>query len=134
MNRNVTAALAPTQRSAVTNGRRMFVDGDGNSAWTRRYKDLVASHVSDLGGPDGGLSEAQLSLVRRVSAIEIELEQMEGRLSKGEEVDLDVYGRASGHLSRMLKMLGIQRTARDVTPTLSEYLAAKAREKEAAGG
>jgi hypothetical protein len=69
-------------RSAVTSGRKLFVDGDPNSAWSRRYHDLVGGHVSDLGGKDR-LSEAQLSLIRRASAIELELEQMEGQLSMG---------------------------------------------------
>src|SRR5215813_6447696 len=91
----------PRIRSAVTNGRRLFVDGDGNSAWSRRYRDLVTGHISDMGGPDC-LSEAQLSLIRRASAIECELEQMEGRLSMGEPVDIDVFARVTGHLRRTL--------------------------------
>lgn len=46
-------------RSKVTNGRRVFaIGGDGNSVWTRRWKDLVEMHASDLGGADY-LSEAQ---------------------------------------------------------------------------
>src|SRR5262245_14734146 len=93
--RERTAARAPRQRSAVTNGRRLFVEGDGNSAWSRRYRDLIAGHVSDLGGRDV-LSEAQLSLVRRASAIEVELEQAEGKLSLGQDVDLDAYARVAG--------------------------------------
>src|SRR5262249_26786998 len=68
-------------RSAGSNGCRLFVDGDGNSAWSRRYRDLIVGHISDMGGRDM-LSEAQLSLIKRTSAIELELEQMEDRLSK----------------------------------------------------
>jgi hypothetical protein len=49
-------------RSAVTSGRKLFVDGDPNSAWARRYHDLAARHASDLGGP-AELSEAQISLI-----------------------------------------------------------------------
>lgn len=114
---------APRQRSAVTNGKRVFVDGDGNAAWTRRWQDLVSAHGSDLGGTDA-LSEAQSSLVRRVATIEIELEQLEGKLSKGEAVDLDAYTRAAGHLRRILETLGLERRSRDVTPTVEQYLAA----------
>jgi hypothetical protein len=103
------------QRSAVTNGKRVFVDGDGNAAWTRRWRDLVQAHEQDLGGAES-LSEAQSSLVRRVATIEIELEQLEGKLSKGEAVDLDGYTRAAGHLRRILESLGLERRSRDVTP------------------
>lgn len=110
-------------RSRVTNGRQMFVDGDGRGPWARRWRDLVELHAGDIGQPEL-LSEAQLSLIRRVATIEIELEAMEGRLSQGGAADLDTYTRASGHLRRLLETLGIERTKRDVTmPTLAEYLA-----------
>ena len=53
----VTAPRPPRVRSAVTNGRRLFVEGDGNTAWSRRYRDLIAGHVGDLGG-QANLSES----------------------------------------------------------------------------
>jgi hypothetical protein len=101
-------------RSQATSGRRVFVDGDGNSRWARRYRDLIAAHCQDLGGVDL-LSEAQLSLIRRASAIELELEQAEGKLSMGEAVDLDSFTRAASHLRRLFETLGLERKARDVT-------------------
>jgi len=120
-NRTLRDTRPPRIRSAVTNGRRLFVDGDGNSPWSRRYRDLILGHINDLGGPDV-LSQSQISLVKRASAIECELEQQEGRLSRGEVVDLDRFTRAASHLRRMLETLGLERRARDVTPTLREYL------------
>jgi hypothetical protein len=108
----------------VTNGRRLFVDGDGNSAWSRRFRDLVVGHVGDMGGR-AVLSEAQVSLIKRASALECELEGMEGRLSKGEDVDLDSYQRAASALRRILESLGLDRVARDVTldvPSFAELL------------
>jgi hypothetical protein len=118
--------------SAVTSGRRLFVEGgDGNSAWARRYRDLVRAHEQDLsGGAD--LSVAQISLIRRVATIEIELEQREGMLSKGEPVDLDGYTRAASHLRRILESLGLERRQRDVSPTLEEIAAEIEAEEEAA--
>jgi hypothetical protein len=113
-------ALPPRQRSAVTNGRRSFVQGDGNTQWARRWRDLIALHASDLGGGDQ-LSEAQRSLIRRAATIEIELEAQEGKLSEGIEVDLDTYARAAGHLRRVLETLGIERHARNVTPDPLSY-------------
>jgi hypothetical protein len=101
-------------RSAATSGRRAFVEGDGNSRWARRYRDLIAAHVSDLGGSDV-LSEAQISLIRRASAIEVELEQAEGKLSMGAVVDLDSFTRATSHLRRVFETLGLKREPRDVT-------------------
>jgi hypothetical protein len=109
-----TPSRAKRPRSAVTSGRAMFVHGDPNSAWSRRYHDLVVRHVGDLGGRDM-LSEAQLSLIRRATSIECELERLDAMLSTGESVDLDSYGRASSHLRRLFETLGIKRLARNVT-------------------
>ena len=63
-------------------GRNLFVDGDPNSAWSRRYHDLAEHHTINLGGKDL-LSAAQMSLVRRAAALGCELEQVEGRMSLG---------------------------------------------------
>jgi hypothetical protein len=112
---------ARTVRSAVTNRKRLFVEGGGRSAWARRYRDLLELHADDLGGA-GLLSEAQHSLIRRVATLEIELERLEGRLSEGNDVDLDVYARTASHLRRILETLGIERAKRDVTPDIRTYL------------
>jgi hypothetical protein len=66
-----------------------------------------------LGGADH-LSEAQRSLVRRCSAIELELEAAECKLSQGLPVDMDIYARLTGHLRRVLETLGMERRARNV--------------------
>src|SRR5262249_4794847 len=117
---------AKRPRSAVTSGRQLFVNGDANSAWSRRFHDLVVGHVADLGGADL-LSEAQFSLIRRAAAIECELERLDARLSLGDPVDMDSYSRVAGHLRRMFETLGLKRVARDVTLSpiseLDRYLA-----------
>jgi hypothetical protein len=100
--------------SAVSSGRRMFVQGDSSSAWSRRYRDIVAGHVSDLGG-QAVLSEAEISLIKRVSTLELECEQAEGKLSMGQEIDLDLYQRMTNSLRRVLESLGLQRRPRNVT-------------------
>jgi hypothetical protein len=104
----------PAQRSAVSNGKRLFVQGDGRSPWSRRYYDLIALHVGDLGGR-ANLSEAQLALIKRAATLEVELEQMEGKLSLGETIDLDVFGRATGNLRRVWESLGLKRELRNIT-------------------
>ena len=129
--RTAAAPRSAKLRSAVTNGRSLFVDGDGKSAWARRWRDLIALHAEDLGGADI-LSEAQLSLIRRSATIEIELECMEGRLSRGEHADLDLFNRAAGNLRRLLETLGIERAKRDVTPTLDDIVARHRKAESAA--
>jgi hypothetical protein len=112
-------------RSAVTNRARLFVSGDGRSPWARRWRDLVELHAGDLGGIDL-LSEAQLSLIKRASTIEVELELSEGKMSMGAEVDLDIFTRSASHLRRILETLGVERRPRDAAPTLNQYLDARA--------
>ena len=109
------APVKPKRKSsAVSSGRRMFVHGDASSAWSRRYRDIVAGHVSDLGGR-AMLSEAEISLIKRVSTLELECEQAEGKLSMGQEIDLDLYQRMLNSLRRALETLGIERRAKTVT-------------------
>jgi hypothetical protein len=121
VNKAARSANKRRTRSQATSGRRVFVEGDGNSRWARRYRDLIAAHCQDMGGVDL-LSEAQLSLVKRVSTLELECEQAEGKLSMGQEIDLDLYQRMLNSLRRALETLGIERRAKPVE-TLSEYLA-----------
>src|SRR5215467_11203427 len=92
--------------SQVTKGRSMFVEfGDARLAWARRWNDLVLMHASDLGGYET-LSEAQISICRRVATLECELESMEGRKSAGVPIEIEVYGRLAGRLCRLLELIG----------------------------
>jgi hypothetical protein len=106
-------------RSAVTSGRVLLVGGDSNSAWARRYADLLVGHVADAGGRDL-VSDAKLSLIRRAAAMECEIERLEAKLCRDELVDLDVFGRAASHLRRLFEVIGIERKQRDVTPNYVE--------------
>jgi hypothetical protein len=100
----------------------MFVEGgNGRGPWARRWRDLVHLHANDLGGMDA-VSAAQLALIRRASTIELELEQLEARLSVGDQaVDVEAFARLAGHLRRLFEALGIRRDARQVE-SLSDYL------------
>jgi hypothetical protein len=67
--------------------RNVFIEGgDGRGAWARRCNDVIFAHASDLGGPEA-LSEAQVSICRRVSAIECQLEAMEALMSQDQPVN-----------------------------------------------
>jgi hypothetical protein len=115
------AALPAASRSAKTNDRRAFLAGDGRSIWARRQRDLEVLYGDDLGG-ESTLSEFQLGLISTCATLRCELEKLEGRLSVGEAVDLDQFGRLVGHYRRVCETLGIERRARDISPTLSDIL------------
>jgi hypothetical protein len=106
------------QRSRITNGSALLPGVDGRSPWVRRCKDVIAAHLSDLGGEDN-TSAAERSIIRRASVLTVELERLEARFALAERAspeDLDLYQRAAGNLRRLLEAVGIQRRPRDVTP------------------
>jgi hypothetical protein len=112
--------VSSKNRSAVTNGKRLFVEGgDLRGPWARRFRDVQSQHLSDLGG-SAAISESENSLVRRVAVLTIELEKLEARFSADPNVDiasLDAYQRGVNSLRRLLETLaaGLSRRARDVT-------------------
>ncbi len=122
------AALKPTARSAISNNSKLLPAADGRTVWARRLRDLIRLHISDLGG-DEVTSEAERSIVRRASALTVELEHLESRFAQDGEAsaaDLDLYSRTAGNLRRLLESVGLKRRPRDITPALSSYLESKA--------
>ncbi len=122
--RRGSAARPRRCRSAVTNGRRLHVVPPGDTAWARRFADVLAEIISDLGGANAALSEGQRQLARRCATLSITCEKMEGQAAAGEPIDLDLYGTLTDRLGRAFQRLGLRRQARDVSPTLAEYIEA----------
>lgn len=114
-----------SSRTRLTNGAVVVAGVDGRTAWARRYKDVVALHAGDLGGPDA-MSEAEKALVKRAATLVVELERLESRFASAEkpptERELDLYSRLAGGLRRLLETVGLRRRPRDVTPSIGVYL------------
>jgi hypothetical protein len=99
---------------------------DGRTAWVRRAKELIAEHVSDLGGEDN-CSAAERSIIRRASVLTVELERMEVKFAlagAASPEDIDLYARVAANLRRLLEAVGLQRRAKNIGPTLGELLRA----------
>jgi hypothetical protein len=97
---------------------------DGRSCWVRRFRDLNALHLSDLGGEDRA-SQAEKAIVRRVACLVVELEHLEMNFAEAGQAtgnQLELYGRTANSLRRLLEVIGWQRRPKDVTPTLDQYL------------
>jgi hypothetical protein len=115
-------------RSRMSNGSAVLPGVDGRSTWARRLRDLISLHLSDLGG-DGAVSEAEKSIVRRVATLTVELERMESVFALAGEAlpeQIDLYQRTANSLRRLLESVGLERRAKNVTPTLAQYLESKA--------
>jgi len=120
-------------RSRISNGSAILPGVDGRSTWVRRLRDLIALHLSDLGGEDAA-SEAERAIIRRAACLTVELERMElGFATAGEALpgQLDLYQRTANSLRRLLESIGLERRARDVSPSLSDIAREIEAEREA---
>ena len=111
-----------TTRSRVTNGSALHLgEVDGRSEAARRFRDVLAEIVSDLGGSDT-LSEGQRQLARRAALMSVQGEKMEAAAVAGEAFDLDAFGALSDRLGRVFNRLGLKRVAREVrSPILDHF-------------
>lgn len=108
-----------TARSRVTNGKRSLEGIDGRSAGARRFRDLMESFGSDLGGLHQ-LTEAERALVKQAASVTIRAEQLQAAIVRGEAVDPDELTRLSNTSRRLLA--SIRRRAAP-KPTLADHLA-----------
>lgn len=106
-----TQAKASTKasgRSRITNGSKT-IDGDGRSKWARRFRDVLALYLSDLGAPED-VSQMKHSLIRRAATMTVELERAEAEFAKKGKADpdaLSAYQTTSNTLRRLLETLGM---------------------------
>jgi hypothetical protein len=120
------APKAPSARSRVTNHRDVLPDVDGRSPVARRYRDILAAIITDQGGLDR-MAEARLQLVRRFAACAVLCETQEARMANGEVLDISEYSTLTSTMVRVAQRIGINRTAKDITPSLGDLLRAELR-------
>jgi hypothetical protein len=108
-------------RTRVSNRHEILAGIDGRSLIARRYRDIANQMAVDLGGADR-MSEAKLQLVRRFSAVAVLAEQLETKMVKGEQIDITEHALLCSTLTRLASRIGIERVAREIVPTLEQYL------------
>jgi hypothetical protein len=125
--RKVKAPSLSCVRSAITNGNTILAGNvDHRSTWMRRLRDLQQAHLSDAGGFDN-VSEAEKSLIRRASMLELQLEMMDAKFAANDGEaslpQLQAYQSACNTLRRTLEAVGLQRRPKEVSkPSLTQYL------------
>ena len=108
-------------RSRLSNGRDLLPNVDGRSLIARRYRDIMNALASDQGGADR-LSETRLQLIRRFAAAACLAEQLEAKLARGEQIDIQEHSLIVSTMVRVAQRIGVDRVPRDVAPSLAEYL------------
>jgi len=119
--RQKPAGHKPQGRSRVSNGRKTLPEADGRLKIARRFRDIASAILSDQSGADQ-CSESRKQLIRRFAAAAVLAEQMESRLANGEQINVEQHALLCSTLARLASRIGIDRRARNITPTLTEYL------------
>jgi hypothetical protein len=130
--KSADSATLPTRRTRVANGSQLWAGVDGRSLWARRASELLHDHVSDLGGEDN-ISASERALVRRAVMLILECERRETDFAKAGQISdnaLAIYQTTVNTLRRTLEALGLERRARNVTPSLAELLAADLQQQQ----
>lgn len=100
---------------------------DGRTAAAKAVRALIAAIEDDLGGAER-LSAAEHEIAQRAALAGAVLQDMETQWLSGRPLDVAAYSTLSNTQSRLLKMLGLERRPRDVTPELARYIEARATE------
>lgn len=115
-----SARMKPEARSRVSNGSSTFLDSvDGRSVLARRYRDILGQLISDIGGDP---SEAQSIICRRAATLAVWAEQAESAMAGGNALNIAEFTTAVNTLRRLLSDIGLERRAREIVPTLKDYL------------
>ena len=119
--RNAIGGMKSAQRSRIGNGTDVLPGIDGRSPSARRYKELLDQFIADMGGNP---SEAKRTIAKRAATLVIWCETVEGMAVEGvKDLDIAAFTTACNTLRRLLADLGLERKARDITPTLKDYAA-----------
>jgi hypothetical protein len=110
--RELRPALPVTRQGKIR--LRTFDDLDKRSVATRRAADLMRGLERDLGGDP---STAERAMIQRCAVLSAMCEDFEVRWVKGEQIDLMQFGYLTNVLRRCLQSIGLERRAKDITPS-----------------
>jgi hypothetical protein len=118
------AANRPMTRSKITNRSRLLPGVDGRSASARRFRDICANYVAEVGG---NVTEVERDLIRQAAGLTLRAEQLQAALVNGQPVDNDELIRLSSTAKRLLEAIRAKSTKQKPTgPSLADYIASKA--------
>jgi hypothetical protein len=114
--------VTPTEQRFVAGFGQLLsqADVDARGGIPRKVRALVRSLANDLGSD---LPLAQRMLVQRTAMIEVLCEHCETAILLGQRQDIALadYISLTATQARILKMLGLRRVPKDVTPDPLEY-------------
>jgi hypothetical protein len=106
-----------------------LADLDGRTHAAKRARELIDAIHADLGGVDQ-LATGEQQIVQRASLLGCMAEDLEAKWLTGVSIDPAMLATLANAQRRLFESLGLQRRARDTTPTLAQYLARKSEAAE----
>lgn len=85
----------------------------------RRYTAIRSAVLADLGG-EQNTSEITRQLISKFATLALQLEELEAAALEGASIDLDLFGRCSGHMRRIGELLGLKRLPVEINPTADD--------------
>lgn len=126
-----TAAIArqndadhPAKPANKTGGKVRLLTAKSLDGRTRARKqfDAIANGIAaDLGGVDQ-LSTVQRHLLEAFAGAAVHVHDLNARLLKGEKVDVITHSQAISSMVRVASRIGLDRRAKDVTPSLNDII------------
>lgn len=98
---------------------------DGRTRPAVAYKSILEAVIADLGGRDR-LSRLEVEIACRVAGLGVLAAQLEAQVIGGATVDVERLVTIANAQGRAAQRLGLRRRLKDITPTLSDYLAGHA--------
>jgi hypothetical protein len=87
----------------------------------RLFDKMTGEIENDLGGRDR-LSTIARTLVEAYVGAALTMHNLNVRLALGQDIDPGTYGSVVSSMVRVASRLGVQRVARDVTPSVKDYI------------
>jgi hypothetical protein len=116
----------PFARSKSSNSLWVLPGVDGRSKAARRYRDVIAGALRDMGKAEDQLTRSEFETLRELGFHTVRLEDLQDRALRGSGFKMqDILLRVSGLILRLRWTLGIgPRRRQDFTPSeLATFLA-----------
>ena len=102
---------------------------DQRTIAAKQVRDTISAIESDQGGRDN-MSTARLRVAETAALTTAMVNDMSARWIAGEEIDLGLFCTLGNAQRRLFETLGFDRVLKNVTPSVSEYLAQKTSTEE----
>lgn len=103
-------------------------DLDGRTKARKDADAFLNSVLSDLGGEDH-VPAGKRALAEHAAIMNAMAMHQGAQFLSGEPVSIGDYATLTNALRRLLETVGLERVAKDITPSISQYAARKAAEK-----